>query len=459
MFATMRRLHERGTRARGLMVDAEGVMLGPDWVLVRRTSAGFRCAGSNAIDLLRRLAFGDDLRLRRLPAVLASIATALERGDLVKAQLLGLALPIDDLTDHQLLRLHHASDLIKDFNPDQPRDECGRWTSGGGSTEAPPNAADETPPAVVAGTAASGLMAELVPWAERAATALRAAGGLPALVLGAVVVPLNTSNVAEGTLPNAQSVGYRYDEGLLTLYTRDADGQRVELFHQFAGSDGLYRDADGNVVARQLDNGRGFVLDPDALPALAATAKAKDRIDQDAVKAALQAYSDTVARSEPRVCPAPSPDRGGNSSVRAFLYQWQVCGLPGGWGVAYNGARYDGCDPVTGRLLECKAQRFADKMSGSPTDDWPWPAWFSRENKGIREVLEEMEKEDRGAVGRGVTWHVAEKPFADWLERYAQLHHYNNTTVVHTPPPAFDPSMLRRAIAYFGISPLEEMPS
>ena len=127
----MRRLHERSTRARGLVVDTEGVMLGPDWVLARRTPAGYRCAGAEEIDLLRRLAFGDDLRLQRLPIVLASIATALERGDLVKAQLLGLALPIDELTDHQLQRLHHASDLIKDFNPDQPRDERGRWTDEG----------------------------------------------------------------------------------------------------------------------------------------------------------------------------------------------------------------------------------------------------------------------------------------------------------------------------------------
>jgi len=33
----MRRLHPRGRESRGVAVDADGAMLGPDCVLVRRT--------------------------------------------------------------------------------------------------------------------------------------------------------------------------------------------------------------------------------------------------------------------------------------------------------------------------------------------------------------------------------------------------------------------------------------
>ncbi len=77
LFAAMRRLHERGPRARGLVVDAEGVALGPDCELVKRTPMGYRCASLDEVVLLRRTAFGDTPRLRRLPTVLASITAAM----------------------------------------------------------------------------------------------------------------------------------------------------------------------------------------------------------------------------------------------------------------------------------------------------------------------------------------------------------------------------------------------
>ena len=132
-FATMRRLHERGPQSRGLAVDAEGVTLGPDCILVRRTPAGYRSANPNEIARLTRSVLGDDGRLQRLPFVLAGITRALNAGDLVKAQLLGLEIPLPDLDDEQVARLRLAGELMKDFDPNQPRDERGRWTSDGGS--------------------------------------------------------------------------------------------------------------------------------------------------------------------------------------------------------------------------------------------------------------------------------------------------------------------------------------
>jgi hypothetical protein len=48
-FAEMRRLYDRGPSACGRVVDADGVMLGPAWPLVERTSGGYRRINAAAL--------------------------------------------------------------------------------------------------------------------------------------------------------------------------------------------------------------------------------------------------------------------------------------------------------------------------------------------------------------------------------------------------------------------------
>lgn len=139
LFATMRKLHSRGPRARGLVVDADGAMLGPDCVLVRRTADGYRAVSNEMLTCMQGIAFGKDGHQPRLPFVLGRIADALETGDVVRAQLLGLSLAIGELDDDQLRQLRVAAMIMKaDYNQDEPRDDRGRWTSGGGSAEQAP---------------------------------------------------------------------------------------------------------------------------------------------------------------------------------------------------------------------------------------------------------------------------------------------------------------------------------
>jgi hypothetical protein len=135
--AAMRRLHERGPRSRGLVVDREGVALGPAMLLVRRGEVGFECVRPDIVVRVAQAVFGADARLAKLPRLLRSIAGALDAGDLVRAQLLGLQMPISDLDDAQLAKLAAAAELIKvGFDPSQPRDERGRWSSDGGASGA-----------------------------------------------------------------------------------------------------------------------------------------------------------------------------------------------------------------------------------------------------------------------------------------------------------------------------------
>jgi hypothetical protein len=131
-FANMRRLYRRGKDARGLVIDRDGVMLGPDCVLIEHSGGDYRMVWRSGLRWLARDTLGSAPGLERLPIVLDRIAVALAAGDLVKAQLLGLEIPLGELDDRRLRRLRFAADLLKaGFDPSQARDERGRWTSDG----------------------------------------------------------------------------------------------------------------------------------------------------------------------------------------------------------------------------------------------------------------------------------------------------------------------------------------
>lgn len=108
-FAEMRRLHDRGPSARGLVVDTSGVMLGPDCVLVEPTNGNYRRINSDELDRLLKTTFGHNHGLGRFSIVLDRITEALAAGDLVKAQLLGLEIPLRTFNDLQLKLLRSAS--------------------------------------------------------------------------------------------------------------------------------------------------------------------------------------------------------------------------------------------------------------------------------------------------------------------------------------------------------------
>jgi hypothetical protein len=132
-FGPARRLSTDGY---GLVVGKDGVTLGPDFPLVRKTSRGYETATLEELSCLREvvpLGTGDTQRLARH---LESIAKALSVGDLARAHILGLYFPINRLTSDQFGRLRKVSALLKEnFNPDEPRDERGRWTTGAANTQ------------------------------------------------------------------------------------------------------------------------------------------------------------------------------------------------------------------------------------------------------------------------------------------------------------------------------------
>ena len=140
-FGAARRLSERSTDSCGLAVDKDGVTLGPDFPLIRKTSRGYETATIEELSCLRKIVSLGTKDTQRLARHLESIAKALTAGDFAKARILGLYFPIDRLTRDQADRLRKASAVSKgNFNPDEPRDERGRWTTTGAGTTPPSRA-------------------------------------------------------------------------------------------------------------------------------------------------------------------------------------------------------------------------------------------------------------------------------------------------------------------------------
>ncbi len=139
MLDNMRRLHPRGAANRGICVDADGAMLGPDCVLVGRTPRGFRAIERDAAASLQKCPLGIHDDPNWLFDRCQHIADLLDKGELALAQIYGLHIPIRDLDDRQLRRIAHVGLTKAGFNPDEPRipkgdHRAGEWTDGGTSS-------------------------------------------------------------------------------------------------------------------------------------------------------------------------------------------------------------------------------------------------------------------------------------------------------------------------------------
>jgi hypothetical protein len=151
MLERMQRLHSPGPASRGIAVDGEGAMLGPDCVLVRLTADGYRWLDRAAAGVVQDLLFPGEPpdwlfgQCRR-------IAKALDLSDIALAQILGLHLAVGELDEHRLKRLALAAPLLKaNFNPDEPRIPAGEpgdgeWTDGEDDEAVPAAARHESRP-------------------------------------------------------------------------------------------------------------------------------------------------------------------------------------------------------------------------------------------------------------------------------------------------------------------------
>ncbi len=122
----------------GLCCDATGLRLA-GVALLHKGEDGFTARSSDEIDALLVCAYGDGPDRPRLSdSGLETVARALNQGDLAKAMTAAVFLRLPEPDPNGAARIACADELLAKYDPDQPRDDHGRWTSGGGVASPPP---------------------------------------------------------------------------------------------------------------------------------------------------------------------------------------------------------------------------------------------------------------------------------------------------------------------------------
>ena len=309
--------------------------------------------------------------------------------------------------DGHLRRLGIALSIARagGYDPDEPRDERGRWSSLG----------------AFALTLFDSELSGKVLGALR--IMLGRLDGADTF-LNIVLAPANKDLRSNGTIPDAPGITYRYDQGTgeLTLSHQNDDGTTTEIYSGRYDPDGLFRDKEGTVVGRHL--GGGVMLDATKIPG-------------------HEAQSDD--ESQPKVCPDPGPDDPGwqSHSSRSLAYQAQISGLEPGLAINFNGVSFDGCrtedGPMSGNLLEAKGEGFVWAM----VDPNKWQAFY----RGVKDAMDQAARQNKAVQGttRIIEWHFAEEQVANYFRRKFKDAGYDRIVVYSTPfQKIFDTYDLRR---------------
>jgi hypothetical protein len=416
------------------------------------------------------------------PAVLGKLRRASElwaQGDKCLAQIHLAHLRLPKLeSEEQAFRLFLADQLIasghsprdlcealgfdlpeglKKYNPDEPRDDHGRWTAGGasgGSTAGSPvrdgssrSQADAPSSAAASGAeAAAGAAAEgtiLGPLSEEALAGLASiAAGIAgaAAVFGLVFVPSpNSGVISQGAVPGEPGLNYRldHDEGSLRITRAGPAGDEV-LAAAHLAQDGVYRDENGVPVARAC--GGSVVIDPDAVRAALAAKDAKDDEDADQMAGASADAPAETKREEPKLCPEREPDTPHGASDRARAYEALIHNLvnpenplPQGFGVSLlnpfsgNIVFFDDCFQTSGIMVDAKGPGYADLLSSS---------FQQRQDVGATaKLVDQALRQTQAARARPIIWFFAEESAADYVrELFARDVRLSQIEVVFYPP-------------------------
>jgi hypothetical protein len=225
---------------------------------------------------------------------------------------------------------------------------------------------------------------QLESFALRLLSASLSEGTAAAAAFGLLFIPSPNEISVEGAVADLPGVRYAWnrDESTLHLTYDNPDGGRSTFSAQL--EDDVFRDERGQIVGRVL---------PDGTIA----------IDTAAVSA------DLAQDDQPKLCPAPGPDRPGGSE-RGRDYEDYVKSVinpdnptPRGWGYQLpnpekngNPVYFDDCQQSTGMMVEAKGN-YAGVLSFEPS-----------RSENSAEWLEQSAAQLAAAGGRPIRWYFAE---------------------------------------------------
>lgn len=336
-------------------------------------------------------------------------------------------------------KLFEAERLIKEFNPEEPRDEIGRWVAGTAPSAVPTmtTAASVIPAIPSIGQSANvisnlgkipSLSEMLGPVALEGLTALAATFATATAFLGAYFLPRPEGGAAgSGTLPDYPDIRYFYDEDAGSFGLRADDGQ--VLFQGKMGGDGLIRTDQDDVVGR--NTGGSVIVDIDKIGSVLAAQVDNSATEVDAAAIAQETTDDA------KLCPDPEPDRPGGKSPRSIAYQELVSTLvnpehpiPPGFAVYYfNSATerwvaLDDCDQQDGDPVEAKGYGFAKMLSNRIVEP------FLR-----MRFLKQAGSQVDATGGLNIRWYVAEPETASYLRRLFATPKLSKIQVIDLPAP------------------------
>jgi len=409
-------------------IDTEGDTVTHDRVFFRRTPAGYVCVALGPPARFLRFAFDDEGETPFFGAC-REYARALETGELMPTQVPGGPFSLAKFDDAPLRRLAVAAALVKaGYDPDESRDERGRWSHEGGhggdgfvsplffqqpGLPPPPVPVRAPTPPVPAAPPAESLLETTSRLALRALSFLLRRASGPIAFLSTILIPTNRGLIQEGELPDHPDLSYRYDEGegRLDIFRTDADGKHIVYSGQYPQNK-IFRDAQGRAVARIVDG--GLVVDPDTIPGSEPSRDTKER--------------------EPKLCPDPGPDQPGGQ--RGYAYQAYIGWLNNGVslppGLAMNLlnpttgnlVHFDDCRWSDGTMLEAKGPNYTRVLAQGPS------------SKAVRNLVERFLAQATAQIAaagpRAIEWHFAEKKVADFARNLFGRNGLN-ISVYYTP--------------------------
>ena len=128
---------DQNPNGRGLRCDAEGLFLGRDALLQRDRDGNFEARPVGELRKVLHRAYGDDANWESHVRSVKLVAAALNKGDLARAMMTAVLMRLPE--PGSPISIADVDGVLEKagFDPDEPRDEQGRWTTDGSESAAP----------------------------------------------------------------------------------------------------------------------------------------------------------------------------------------------------------------------------------------------------------------------------------------------------------------------------------